>query len=57
MYAQEGIHCDTCTNAAELMEMTSNFEVKFVKLKLGKTIKLFCGSEGVFVNISVEVRR
>ena len=21
MYAQEGIHCDTCTNAAELMEM------------------------------------
>lgn len=20
MYAQEGIHCDTCTNAAELME-------------------------------------
>lgn len=26
MYAQEGIHCDTCTNAAELMELlrTSN---------------------------------
>ena len=21
MYAQEGIHCDTCTNAAELMEL------------------------------------
>ena len=21
MYAQEGIHCDTCTDAAELMEM------------------------------------
>ena len=21
MYAQEGIHCDTCTGAAELMEM------------------------------------
>ena len=21
MYAQEGIHCDTCTDAAELMEL------------------------------------
>ena len=21
MYSQEGIHCDTCTDAAELMEM------------------------------------
>lgn len=26
MYAQEGIHCDTCTDAAELMEMTRRKE-------------------------------
>lgn len=26
MYNQEGIHCDTCTNAAELMEMTRRKE-------------------------------
>ena len=30
MYVQEGIHCDTCTNAAELMEMIRQKEIQSI---------------------------
>ena len=34
MYAQEGIHCDTCTNAAELMEMIRRKEYSLLMTDL-----------------------
>ena len=30
MYAREGIHCDTCTDAAELMEMITSKRIRLV---------------------------
>ena len=34
MYVQEGIHCDTCTNAAELMEMIRRKEYSLLLIDL-----------------------
>ena len=42
MYAQEGIHCDTCTDAAELMEMIRRKEYSLLLTDLNMTdINLF----------------